>query len=126
MADEPPRPSIRSTRAADVPETALGTAGVQRVLLGGPRPDGSPLLVGLTRVRAGATSPLIEHDTAEVGYVLAGAGWMVTDTSEHPFAAGDAILIDARCWHAIRAGDSPVEMLYVFPTPTAPPTRARG
>ncbi|MGI8720815.1 MAG: cupin domain-containing protein [Geodermatophilaceae bacterium] len=88
--------------------------------------DGSPLMMGITTLRPGRTTPLIEHDTAELAYVLSGSGWMVTDTSEHPFEVGDAVLIDARCWHAIRAGADPVRMLYVFPTPTAPPTRTQG
>ncbi|MFG2043037.1 cupin domain-containing protein [Dactylosporangium sp. NPDC048998] len=110
-------------RAADTAPVPLGEVGVQRILLGAPRSDGSPLLMGVTQVRAGQTSPLIQHDTAEVAYVLAGSGWMVTDSSEHPFAPGDAILIEAGCWHAIRAGEAPVEMLYAFPAPEAPATR---
>ena len=36
--------------------------------------------------------------------------------------AGDAIVIDARCWHAIKAGEAGVEMVYVFPARTVPPT----
>lgn len=74
-------------------------------------------------MQPGQTSPMIEHDCAEVAYVISGDGWVITDRTAHPFVAGDAILIEARCWHAIRAGQAPVQMLYVFPTPSPPPTR---
>lgn len=116
-------PTIRTVTSGSVPVLPLRDAGSQSILLGGPAQDGSPLLMGITVVQPGRTSPLIEHDTAELAYVLSGTGWMVTDTAEHPFAPGDAVLIDAGCWHAVRAGEAPVEMLYVFPTATAPPTR---
>ncbi len=83
------------------------------------------MLVGVTTVEPGRTSALIEHDTAEVAYVLSGDGAMVTDRGEHPFGPGDAVLIEPGCWHAIRAGKSQVRMVYAFPTPSVPPTRAR-
>lgn len=109
-----------------MPQLSLGDVGTQLVLLGRPRADSSPMLMGITMVRPGQTSPLIEHDTAEICYVLVGSGWIVTNRSEHPFAPGDAILIEARGWHAIRAGEDQVRMLYVFPTPDTPPTRTTG
>jgi len=118
--------TIRTVRAADVPTLPLGAVGTQQVLLGQPRGDSSPLLMGITSLRPGQTSALIEHDTSEIAYVLSGSGWMVTDREEHPFTADDAMLIEGRCWHAIRAGDDGVRMLYVFPTPGVPPTRGRG
>ena len=120
------RPSIRTVSPAEVPVLPLGGVGTQQVLLGQPHGDGSPLLLGITSLRPNEVSPLIQHDAAEVAYVIAGRGSMVTDDSEHPFEPGDAILIDARCWHAIRAGDEPVTMLYVFPCPGVPPTRVHA
>lgn len=117
------RPGIRIVPSAAIEPVPLAAVGSQRVLLGEPRGDQSPLLMGVSSVVAGRQSPLIGHDTAEIAYVLAGSGSMVTDTSEHAFVAGDAILIDARCWHAIRAGEDGVEMVYVFPATAVPPTR---
>lgn len=117
------RASIRIVPSAAVEPVPLGDVGSQRVLLGEPLGDQSPLLMGVSSVAAGRQSPLIEHDTAEIAYVLKGSGWMVTDTSQHGFVAGDAIVIDARCWHAIRAADDGVEMVYVFPARAVPPTR---
>lgn len=119
-------PTIHVVRSADAPPEPLGGVGEQRVLFGTVRSDGSPVLLGLSTVRPGQTSPLIQHDVAEVTYALAGSGWMVTDASEHPFARGDAMLIDAGCWHAIRADDAIVQMLYVFANPDAPVTRRYG
>jgi len=118
-------PTVRTCNVEDVPVVEVGAGVRQRVLAGGSRSDGSPLLVGVTTVEAHRTSRSIEHDTAELAYVLSGSGWMVTDVAEHPFRPGDSILIDARCWHAIRAGDTAVEMVYVFPSPDVPPTRQR-
>lgn len=116
-------PTIRVVPAAGVPAVVVTDGVVQRVLVGQPRADGSPLLLGITTVTAGATSALIEHDTAELAYVLAGTGEMVTHGGTHPFGPGDSLLIEPRCWHAIHAFDETVEMLFVFPTPSAPPTR---
>ena len=115
--------TVRIVPTASVQPVPLGAAGSQRVLLGGAAVGRSPLVLGLTQILAGQTSQLIAHDTSEVAYVLAGSGWMVTDTSRYPFAAGDAIVIDALSWHAIQASDVPVQMLYIFPTPAIPPTR---
>ena len=106
-----------------MPHAALGEGALQQVLLGEPCGDTSPMLLGITTLMAGRTSALIEHDTAEVAYVIAGSGWMVGEVMDQAFAAGDAILIDARCWHAIRAGVEGAQMLYVFPTAGVPPTR---
>lgn len=119
-------PTIHTCHRDDVPAVEVGEGVVQRVLTGRSREDGSPLLLGVTTVDAHRTSRLIEHDTAELAYVLAGSGWMVTDTAQHPFRTGDSILIDARGWHAIQAGEETVEMLYVFPADDVPPTRQRS
>lgn len=119
-------PAVSVTAAGSVAEGPLGSVGVQQVLLGEPCGDNSPMLLGLSTVEAGRTSPLIEHDTAEVAYVTVGTGAMVTDRDEQPFAPGDAILIDAHCWHAIRAdAETRVQMVFAFPTPELPPTRRR-
>jgi quercetin dioxygenase-like cupin family protein len=123
VTDDRGRPTVHTCNRDDVPAVEAAEGVVQRVMAGHSRGDGSPLLLGVTTVAAHRTSRLIEHDTAELAYVLSGSGWMVTDTAAHAFRAGDSILIDARCWHAIRAGENPVEMLYVFPTPAVPPTR---
>lgn len=120
------RPGVRTVHADDIPPTSIGEPGAQQLLLGEARGDGSPMLMGITTVRPGQTTSLIEHDTAEVGYVLSGAGWLVTDTDERRLVSGDAVLIEPRCWHALRAGGQPLQMLYVFPTPAVPPTRTRG
>lgn len=118
MRAEHAQPTIWTVSKADTPAAPLGDVGDQHVLLGGREVGGSPLRLGVSLVRAGLTSPLILHDTAEVAYVLDGSGWMVTDTTQHSFTAGDAILIEAGCWHAVRAGETAVQMVYVFPTPT--------
>lgn len=122
MTGSNPRAAVRTVFAADARPVSLGAAGSQQVLLGGPSGEPSPLVLGITRILAGQTSQLIAHDTSEVAYVLAGSGWMVTDTSRQAFAVGDAIVIEALSWHAIQAGDVLVEMLYVFPTSTVPLT----
>jgi len=119
-------PTIHLVRSADAPPTALGGVGEQRVLFGTVRSDESPVLLGLSTVRPGQTSPLIQHDIPEVTYALAGSGWMVTDASVHPFAPGDAMLIESGCWHAIRADTATVQMLYVFASPDPPFTRRHG
>lgn len=127
MPDEhgnPSRPGVLVATPDGAP-TSLGDVGWQQLLLGGGRGDGSPMLVGLTRVLAGQCSELIAHTVDEVAYVVEGTGAMVTDRDRHPFTAGDAILISAGSWHAIEAAGAGVSMLYAFPCPDVPPTRRR-
>lgn len=128
MTGSPERggPAVRVVHETSIPETPLNGAGSQRVLLGTPRGDDSPILVGVTRVNGGCTTELIEHDVAEFAYVVSGAGVLLTDRSEHPFGPGSALLIDARCWHAICADEREVVMLFGFPCPYLPATRRRG
>lgn len=115
---------VSTPSAAEV--MPLGKAGSQQVLLGGSRGDASPMLLGVSHVLAGRRSDLIVHTTAEIAYVVQGSGAMVTDRGMHPFEAGDAILIEAGCWHAIQAGDAGAVMAYAFPQPDVPPTRRWG
>lgn len=126
MNDDERGQRIRVRHGDDAPGVEVAQGVVQRVLAGRSLDDDSPLLLGVTTVASHVTSGLIEHDTAELAYVLSGSGWMVTDVAEHPFRPGDSILIAAGSWHAIRAGEQAVEMLYVFPTPEVPPTRQRS
>lgn len=107
-------------------EVNLGESGRQHVLLGGVQHDESPLLLGVSVVAAEQTTALIEHDLAEVAFVLSGDGWLVTEDDGLAFSPGDALLIGAHRWHAIRAGNAEVRMLYVFPSPDVPPTRTMG
>lgn len=116
-------PTMRIVSTGAVPPITLGDGGSQQVLLGEPRGDMSPMLMGITSLMPGRTRALIEHDTAELAYVLSGSGWMVGEATDYVVTAGDAILIDAKCWHAIRAGTDGVQMLYVLPTAGVPPTR---
>ncbi len=118
------RPAFHIARVGDTPAQPLGTAGTQKVLLGEPCNDHSPLLMGITQVEPGRATELIRHDTAEIGYVIAGAGWMIADDDDQPVQTGDAVLIAARRWHAIKAAASGLEMLYIFPSPGHPYTVA--
>lgn len=108
---------------SEVPTIQLDGGGSQRVLLGAPLADGSPIMLGITRVPPGGITSLIEHETAEVAFVVTGTGAIVTDDGQHDFGPGAALLIEAHCWHAIRAGDEGVTMVYGFPSSSAPPTR---
>lgn len=118
------RPTVRVVQESEVPTVQLEGGGSQRVLLGDPHADGSPMMLGITRVPPGTTTSLIEHETAEVAFVVSGAGAIVTDEGQHDFGVGAALLIEAHCWHAIRAGDEEVTMVYGFPGPAVPATRS--
>ena len=44
-----------------------------------------------------------------------------------PYAAGAALYIPARVWHAVaNTGAEPVTMVFVFPHPDYPPTERRA
>jgi mannose-6-phosphate isomerase-like protein (cupin superfamily) len=121
-AQAPRAPQVLVVAEESIPIVVLGGRGTQAVLLGAERGDGSPLLLGITKVFPGCTTDLIRHETAEIAYVLEGFGAIVMDEGSASFSPGSAILIEAGCWHAIRADEEQVSMIFSFPSAEAPRT----
>jgi len=82
--------------------------------------------LGYSVFTPGTVLQMVTHDVEEVAYVVAGRGELRTDAGPVPFAAGDALHIPPRLWHAVaNTGAEDVIMVFGFPHPAYPPTERR-
>ncbi len=83
--------------------------------------------LGYSVFKPGTALSMVSHEVEEVAYVVAGNGELRTDDGAVPFAAGQAIHIPPRLWHAVaNTGDEDVIMVFGFPYLAYPPTERRG
>lgn len=116
---------VRVVTLEDVPPIELPGGSWSRVLLNGERVASSSAL-GFSSFAAGTSTAMLSHATEELAYVLTGRGELRLDEEAVPYAAGSALYIPARVWHAVaNTGDEPVTMVFAFPHPDYPPTDRR-
>ena len=88
--------------------------------------DGIVSSLGYSVFTPGTALAMVSHEVEEVAYVVAGRGELRTDGGVVPFAAGQAIHIPPRLWHAVaNTGDVDMIMVFGFPYPAYPPTERR-
>ena len=111
---------------SDVAEIPLPNGSWSRMLLTRDTTDGISSSLGYSVFTPGTVLSMVSHEVEEVAYVVAGRGELRTDDGTVPFAAGQAIHIPPRLWHAVsNTGDSDVIMVFGFPYPAYPPTARR-
>lgn len=82
--------------------------------------------LGYSVFTPGTVLAKVSHDVEEVAFVVAGSGELRTDEGAVPFAAGQAIHIPPKVWHAVaNTGETDVVMVFGFPHPGYPPTERR-
>jgi quercetin dioxygenase-like cupin family protein len=82
--------------------------------------------LGYSVFTPGTVVGMVSHEVEEVTYVLSGRGELRTDGEPVPVAAGQAVHIPARLWHAVaNTGDEDLVMVFGFPYPDYPPTERR-
>lgn len=107
---EIPLPNGSWSKMALTAETAPGTASS----------------LGYSVFRPGTVLAMVSHDVEEVAFVVVGSGELRTDAGAVPFAAGQAIHIPPKLWHAVaNTGEADVVMVFGFPHPAYPPTERR-
>ena len=106
-----------------VNEIPLANGSWSKMVLTGDSVSGIVSSLGYSVFTPGTEMTMVSHEVEEVAYVVAGNGGLRTETGIHTFAAGDAIHIAPRVWHAVvNTGDTDVIMVFGFPYPTYPPT----
>ena len=117
---------MRAVPLEDVAPIDLPGGSWSRVILTGDR-VGSGTSLGVSSFAAGTATAMLSHETEELAYVLSGEGELRLDEEEVvPYAAGSALYIPARVWHAVvNTGREPVSMVFAFPYPDYPPTQRR-
>lgn len=72
------------------------------------------LCMGIVEIQPGAHSPRHRHNCEEVYYVLQGKGYIQTETGQHDFEAGDAILNRENTYHSVyNNGQEPLRLIVV-------------
>jgi len=82
--------------------------------------------LGVSCFTPGTVLAAVSHDVEEVAFVVSGSGELRLDDGVAPFAAGDALFIPPKTWHAVaNTGSDDVIMVFGFPHPDYPPTARR-
>ena len=116
---------VRVVPLEDVPPIDLPGGSWSRVILTGER-VGSVTTLGASSFAAGTATAMLAHETEELAYVVSGEGELRLEGEVLPYAAGSALYIPARVWHAVvNTGSGPVSMVFAFPHPDYPPTERR-
>ena len=110
----------------DVAGIPLPNGSWSRMLLTRDTTDSTASSLGYSVFTPGTVLSMVSHEVEEVAYVVAGRGELRTDDGAVAFAAGQAIHIPPRVWHAVaNTGDEDVIMVFGFPYPAYPPTERR-
>lgn len=110
----------------DVPEIPLPNGSWSRMVLTAETAPGTVSSLGYSVFTPGTVLAMVSHDVEEVAFVVAGSGELRTDDGAIPFAAGQAIHIPPKRWHAVaNTGETDVVMVFGFPHPAYPPTERR-
>src|SRR5207244_11465822 len=98
-----------------------------RMLVTDKQTEGNRASLGYSVFTPGTELTPVRHETEEVAYVVAGSGELRLDDGPVAFAAGDALHIPARVWHAVaNTGGEGVVMVFGLPHPGQPPTVRRA
>jgi mannose-6-phosphate isomerase-like protein (cupin superfamily) len=110
----------------DVPEIPLPNGSWSKMALTAETAPGIVSSLGYSVFTPGTELAMVSHEVEEVAFVVAGSGELRTDDGAVPFAAGQAIHIPPRLWHAVaNTGSEDVIMVFGFPHPVYPPTERR-
>lgn len=97
-----------------------------RMLVTSERVGGNGASIGYSVFKPGSATPSVSHESEEIAYVVSGSGRLDSDDGEVRFAAGDALHIPPRTWHAVvNDSEQDVVMVFGFPHPDYPPTERR-
>lgn len=118
--------AIRIVPMESIEPIPLPNGSWSRMVLTGDTSPGIASSLGYSVFTPGTVTGMVAHDVEEVAYVLAGRGELRTDGDPVAYAAGDAIHIPPKLWHAVaNTGDEDLVMVFGFPHPGYPPTERR-
>jgi quercetin dioxygenase-like cupin family protein len=119
--------NVTAVSLAGVTEIPLPNGSWSKMVLTGETAPGIVSSLGYSVFTPGTVLSMVSHEVEEVAFVVAGRGELRTETGAVPFAAGQALHIPARLWHAVaNIGDEDVVMVFGFPYPAYPPTERRS
>lgn len=118
--------SVTVMSLESVAEIPLPNGSWSKMALTGETAPGIVSSLGYSVFKPGTVLAMVSHEVEEVAYVVAGRGELRIDDGAVPFAAGQAIHIPPRLWHAVaNTGDEDIVMVFGFPYPAYPPTDRR-
>jgi quercetin dioxygenase-like cupin family protein len=119
-------PGVTVVTRDDVAPIPLPQGSWSRMVVTAETAPGAASSLGYSVFTPGAATGMVAHEVEEVAYVVSGRGELRTDGGPVPFAAGQALHIPPRLWHAVaNTGNEDVVMVFTFPHPSYPPTERR-
>src|SRR5262245_17046395 len=94
-------PTVTVVSLADVAETPLPNGSWSKMALMHETAPGIVSSLGYSVFRPGTVLQMVSHEVEEVAYVVAGRGELRVDGGAVPFAAGQALHIPPKLWHAV-------------------------
>jgi quercetin dioxygenase-like cupin family protein len=124
---DPKTATVTVVSLDDLAETPLPNGSWNKVAINRETVPGTVSSLGYSVFKPGTVLQMVSHEVEEFAIVLAGRGELRLDDGAVAFAAGQALHIPPRLWHAVaNTGDEDVIMVFGFPYPAFPPTERRG
>ncbi len=119
--------TITTVSLNDIDPIPLPNGSWSRMLITGATAPNVAGSLGYSVFTPGTATAPVSHNVEEIAFVVSGNGELRLDNDESsPFAAGQAIHIPARIWHAVaNTGAGDLIMVFGFPWPGYPPTVRR-
>ena len=119
-------PAVTVVTRDDVAPIPLPSESWSRMVLTAETVPGIASSLGYSVFTPGTVTGMVAHEVEEVAYVLAGEGEIRAESDATLVAAGQALHIPPRLWHAVaNTGDEDLVMVFGFPHPGYPPTERR-
>jgi len=110
----------------DVEPVQLAGGSWSRVLVADKTVGGNVSALGYSVFRPGTSTADLSHETEELAYIVSGRGVIRLEDRDVPVAAGQALYVPAKIWHAVlNQGGEDLVMVFSFPSPDYPPTERR-
>jgi putative monooxygenase len=110
----------------DVEPVQLAGGSWSRVLVADKTVGGNVSALGYSVFKPGTSTADLSHETEELAYIVSGRGVIRLEDRDVPVAAGQALYVPAKIWHAVlNPGGEDLVMVFSFPSPDYPPTERR-
>jgi putative monooxygenase len=110
----------------DVEPVQLAGGSWSRVLVADKTVGGNVSDLGYSVFKPGTSTADLSHETEELAYIVSGRGVIRLEDRDVPVAAGQALYVPAKIWHAVlNPGGEDLVMVFSFPSPDYPPTERR-
>jgi mannose-6-phosphate isomerase-like protein (cupin superfamily) len=111
----------------DVEPVVLGGGSWSRILIDRATAASTATTLGYSEFAPQTSTDHMSHDCDELAYIVSGTGLIRLDGEAVAVEPDSACHIPAGVWHTVvnPSSDTPLEMVFVFDSPSYPPTERR-